>query len=271
MITLRLLGGAKRAVGKPLVALDRPSASINEILEFLRAVAVEPNLLLRENLIIAINGADCAIMGAEAMASDGDVVTIVPVIHGGSPASHHLSETCFGKKTEPPKISQYYLSLLGIRDNSGKRAADILEEVRSGFKGAIQAVNADSVFGCRHIMGVLGICVEAEKRGVMIANRLETEILVRFAMTAQIADAIKMAGFRSSQPAVFVLLSRKRLEVADFSARLEHSFSIDNSVILPGASKFRRIISEHSWDKYPMLNEGNLGDFLVERAAILVR
>ncbi len=60
MITIRLLGGAKKAVGKPVVDLDRPSASVSEILDFLTTVSAEPRLLQRDNLIITLNDVDSA-------------------------------------------------------------------------------------------------------------------------------------------------------------------------------------------------------------------
>ena len=41
MITIRLLGGAKKAIGRPTVDLDRSSASVTEILQYLRSIAVD--------------------------------------------------------------------------------------------------------------------------------------------------------------------------------------------------------------------------------------
>jgi molybdopterin converting factor small subunit len=83
LITLRLLGGAKKAVGTQSVNFEGTSASVSEILDFLGKMAVEPRLLQRGNLIVAINGVDSASLGGDPRAVDGDVVTIVPVIHGG--------------------------------------------------------------------------------------------------------------------------------------------------------------------------------------------
>ncbi len=86
MITIRLLGGAKKAVGgKASLELEKSNASVLEILQFLQDLAVEPRLLRRENLIIAINGADSsALSGKDPVAKSGDVVTVVTVVHGGS-------------------------------------------------------------------------------------------------------------------------------------------------------------------------------------------
>lgn len=84
MIAIRLLGGAKKAVGLPVVELDRNSATVSEILNFLQSISSEPRLLQPGNLIVAVNGVDsAAIAGASTTAKDGDKVTVVTVVHGG--------------------------------------------------------------------------------------------------------------------------------------------------------------------------------------------
>ena len=84
MITIRLLGGAKKAVGKPVVNLDRQYASVSDILDFLTTISAEPRLLQRSNLIIALNDVDSASLhGHSTVVKSGDTVTIVPVVHGG--------------------------------------------------------------------------------------------------------------------------------------------------------------------------------------------
>jgi molybdopterin converting factor small subunit len=84
MISIRLLGGAKKAVGRPLVELDQDSAAVSEILQFLQGMAQEPRLLQPGNLIVAVNGVDsAAIAGPNTVAKGGDEVTVVTVVHGG--------------------------------------------------------------------------------------------------------------------------------------------------------------------------------------------
>lgn len=84
MIAIRLLGGAKKAVGRPMVELDRNSATISEILNFLQDISSEPRLLQPGNLIVAVNGVDsAAVAGANTVVKDGDDVTVVTVVHGG--------------------------------------------------------------------------------------------------------------------------------------------------------------------------------------------
>ncbi len=84
MIKIRLLGGAKKAVGRSSLVLDRTQASVSEVLKFLHDISCEPGLLNEHNLIVAINGVDSqALHGPETIAIEGDTVIIVTVVHGG--------------------------------------------------------------------------------------------------------------------------------------------------------------------------------------------
>jgi molybdopterin converting factor small subunit len=85
MIIIRLLGGAKKVVGKPVVNLDRPYASVSDILDFLTTISAKPHLMQRSNLIITLNDVDSASLhGHNTVVKSGDTVTIVPVVHGGT-------------------------------------------------------------------------------------------------------------------------------------------------------------------------------------------
>ena len=84
MITIKLLGGAKKAAGRSCITFNKPLASISEILAFLRENAVESKILNPNNILIAINGADSALLsGNDTLVKTGDIVTIVTVVHGG--------------------------------------------------------------------------------------------------------------------------------------------------------------------------------------------
>jgi sulfur-carrier protein len=84
MIAIRLLGGAKKAVGKPLVKLDRDSITVSEILQFLQNISSDSRSLQPSNLIVAINGVDsAAAKGVDTVAKRGDEVIVVTVVHGG--------------------------------------------------------------------------------------------------------------------------------------------------------------------------------------------
>ncbi|HEY9486422.1 MAG TPA: MoaD/ThiS family protein [Nitrososphaeraceae archaeon] len=85
MITINILGGAKKIVGTSSLEFNRSNASISEILAFLQENAAEPKILSVNNILIAVNGVESsALSGNETVAKTGDVITIVSVVHGGN-------------------------------------------------------------------------------------------------------------------------------------------------------------------------------------------
>jgi molybdopterin synthase sulfur carrier subunit len=85
LILIKLLGGAKKAIGSPSIVFDKPIASVSEIFSFLLKNAVEPNLLKPSNILIAINGVESSTLsGNNTIVKTGDTITVVTVVHGGT-------------------------------------------------------------------------------------------------------------------------------------------------------------------------------------------
>lgn len=84
MITLKLLGGVKFAVGKNSLVIDKSQSTVKEIIEELKNEAIEPKILNEKNLMVSVNGIDSSVTGGkETIIKTGDVITIVTIIHGG--------------------------------------------------------------------------------------------------------------------------------------------------------------------------------------------
>lgn len=132
----------------------------------------------------------------------------------------------------------------------------------------VQAVDAQAVFGRDHAEGVLHIALEAYRRGVMIAGRVETEILLRAACTDQIADALKKAGLKDGRPGCVIAFSGDRKAIEELGSYLEKVAGLDDDdgAILPTPEKRKKLAKEHG-----IKNEGRLLESLLEKAAILVK
>ncbi|MGH9991787.1 MAG: KEOPS complex subunit Cgi121 [Nitrososphaera sp.] len=257
MILIRLLGGAKKAVGgKASLHLDRPSASVLEVLHFLQGMSVEPRLLKRENLIIAINGVDSsALQGENTLAKSGDTVTVVTVVHGGA--------LVLDGKT--------HVAIKGIgRIDSKTDAGKMLDSLRSANTHLpIQAVNADLIFGTDHLLRVLRITLEAQRRKIMLANKVEAEFLLRLACTDQITAAIRRVGLRHGAPACLIAFSGSAAKITRFEEHVMKNYSTDDSVIAPNARKKSALCRmaglEKKTEGFELLNH------LAEQSAILVK
>jgi sulfur-carrier protein len=84
LITLKLLGGVKFAIGKNSLVIDKSQSTVKEIIEELKNEAIEPKILNEKNLMVSVNGIDSSVTGGkETVIKTGDVITIVTIIHGG--------------------------------------------------------------------------------------------------------------------------------------------------------------------------------------------
>ncbi len=255
MITVRLLGGARKAVGKQAVDIDKPSVSVSEILKFLQGISAEPKLLQPNNLIVAINGVDsAALQGENTVAKSGDAVTIVTVVHGG--ADYFFDGN--------------HVLVIGVNDivhDPGK----LVDRMRAENKDvSIQAINADSVYGLDHVLGIIRIALEAERRKVMLANKFETELLMRLACTDQISEAIKRAGLKQGAPGCLIALSQDNSALQQFASYVKENFVIDDTV-LNTSKKKRKQLSGMLGLASSRFKDDEFLHYLLERAAILVK
>ena len=86
MIVVKFLGGAKKSFNSEKLKISESDISIRDLLELLLKLKPKDTSDLDfENILIAVNGSDSSAMeGKSTIVHDGDVVSIIPVIHGGS-------------------------------------------------------------------------------------------------------------------------------------------------------------------------------------------
>ncbi len=85
MITVKLLGGARKIIGKDQVAIEAQSIKVNEIIKMIRSMSSNSDIFNTANMLIVVNGVELSLLGGlEAQVNDGDVVSVVPVVHGGT-------------------------------------------------------------------------------------------------------------------------------------------------------------------------------------------
>jgi sulfur-carrier protein len=84
LITLKLLGGVKKALGKNSIVIDKSQSNLKEIYEELKNKSTDSSIINEKNLMISVNGVDSSVIGGkEAIIKTGDIITIVTIIHGG--------------------------------------------------------------------------------------------------------------------------------------------------------------------------------------------
>jgi len=257
MITVKLVGGAKKSFSTGQLQIDKSDISIQELLDLLLELkpANTPDLDT-ENILIAINGADSSAMeGKSTKIKNNDLVSIIPVIHGGS----------------PKKLTfQVLKKQIQIIEIIGQKTIDVkfLDTLRTRYpKIQLQAVSSNFILNNYHLKKILSLSLESKKNDILLSNKLETDILLRFALTKQISDAIINAGIKPKTNFILIAIGNKKIlnllykELLPLSVNL---FSKNNDLFLKKYFKITKKQLNSVYSKNP------LEDILVEKAAILL-
>jgi molybdopterin converting factor small subunit len=74
----------KKAIGKNSISIDKSETTLKDIFQELNNKSKSNTTVDEKNLMIAVNGVDSSIIGGiNAVVKTGDIITIVPIIHGG--------------------------------------------------------------------------------------------------------------------------------------------------------------------------------------------
>lgn len=257
MITVKFLGGAKKSFSTDHFEIDTFDISINEFLEILLFLKPEntPSLDI-DNILIAVNGVDSSAMeGKKTVLKNKDVVSIIPIIHGGS------------SKRIMFKISEKTIQIIEIK---GRKNLDVnfLDNLRKDFpRLKIQAINSNFVLNKSHTKKILSLSFSSYKNNILLSNKLEIDILMRFALTLQISDAIQVAGIKPNKNFILIAMGeKKQLDILN-TKLLSYSipaFSKSNYSFLKRQFKITKK------QLGSVLSKDPLEDLLVEKATVLL-
>lgn len=256
MIQVKLLGGAKKSLATDKLTIDKNDLTVHDLLDLLKKSKPKNTPELDDNnLLIAVNGVDSsALEGKNTKLKDNDTVSIIPIIHGGS------SETIF-------PISKFFVELFEIKPNKIQNI-DFLTNLRNKYSDLIiQAIFAKYILSKYHVKKIIKISLEAQKNHNMLSQKLETDILMRFASTTQISQAIERVGLKPNQNSIIIALGKKsslkklRSELKPYLN--SKTLSQNNSQFLKKQFKISTKQLNSVYSKNP------LEDILVEKSAVL--
>ena len=201
MIKVKLLGGAKKSFGTECLDFELDNISINNLLQSLQEKTPKNSPLLDiNNILIAVNGVDSSAMqGKDTILHSGDTITIIPVIHGGAITTTSIFFTVLKTTTAIFPINKRQ-----TLDHS------FLDSLRSKYPAlTIQAISSKFILNQSHIKKILAISLLSQKRKILLSDKLETDILLRFAGTTQISKAISDLGIKPKQDFIIIALGNK--------------------------------------------------------------
>jgi tRNA threonylcarbamoyladenosine modification (KEOPS) complex Cgi121 subunit len=152
----------------------------------------------------------------------------------------------------------------------GDKKIDVafLDELRKEFpKIKLQAISSKFILNSYHLKKILSISLNSEKEKVLLSNRLETDILMRFAASRQISDAITSVGIKPKSDFILIAIGNKTTLdklYRKLTPLITEVFSIDNSKFLKKHFKITKKQLDSIYSKNP------LEDLLIEKAAVLL-
>ena len=256
MIIVKFLGGAKKSFNSEKLEISESNISIQDLLELLlKRKPDDTSNFDVENILIAVNGSDSSAMeGKSTIVHNGDIVSIIPIIHGGS--SKKLSF-----KIEKKQI--YIFEIIG------QKTADVkfIDNLRKTYpKIKFQAVSTNFILSTSHLKKILSLSINAENNNILLSNKIETDILMRFALTLQISNAISSAGIKPSANFILIMIGNKIFPDSlnhELSLISSDLFSKNNSIFIKKQFNISKKHVDSVYSKTP------LEDILVEKASIL--
>ena len=254
MIAIKLLGGAKKSFGTDLIQAELDNISISKLLEYLLSIKPANTLDLdTKNILIAVNGADSsALQGHNTMLHSGDVVSIIPVIHGGARMQFVVS----AKNVE----------LFSIKHKKGKNY-DFVSALRKKFPSIVmEGVSSKSIASVLHVKKILGLSLYAQKHNLLLSKKFETDILLRFAATTQISAAIHTLGLEKTDEFTIIAMGAKSQLDKLYKHLAGHLTSVNYSSNAKYIQKQFKITKKHLGT---IDSKNPLEDLLAEKAAVL--
>ena len=256
MIIVKFLGGAKKSFSADNLTVDKDILTIQELLDYLlsKKPQTTPDLDVN-NILIAINGIDSsAISGKLSNLQSGDVVTIIPVIHGGSPRIQY-------------KIDRKFIELFEIKSEKPLKK-NYLDNLRKKFpKLIIQGISANYILNKSHVQKVLLVSLRAQKNNTLLSKKLETDVLMRFAGTNQISPAIRKIGINQKNDFLIIAIGSQLILTKLYN---ELKPTLNSKIFSQNNSNF--LIKQFKISKkqiHAVDSTTPLEDLLAEQAAIL--
>lgn len=257
MITVKFLGGVRKSFSSDFLNLKNDSITIFDLIKYLQGIIQTgyPSLDV-ENILIVVNGIDSsALEGKDTLIKDGDTVSIIPLIHGGS------SKVQF-------QIFKTDVMLVGIK-KTNLDLVEMLDSLRNQYPQlVIQIIRDNIILNINHVKNILRISLAAKKANTMLSDTLESDILLRFACTRQITDAIRKAGIQTNKGSVLIIMGKKS-EIKKIESAIK---DLPKTDILSHDSKF--IMKQFGISKKELdsiISDTPLEDLLAERSAVLFR
>lgn len=256
MITVKLLGGIRKTFSTDKLEIQIDLKTISNLLDYLKKNSLEKAPFDPNNILVAVNGVDSsALEGKETLLNNGDIVSIIPLVHGGK-----LERIQF-------VLMKSTIELVRLK-KTREEPIKFIESLRDRYPTLVmQGIRAYYVLNVEHAKKIISISLSAQRSDTLLSNKIETDILMRFAYTRQITEAISKVGVRKNTESILIIIGKQSdikkvlREIKDHLQSIV--FSKDNSRAISKEFGITKKEIASVFSKLP------LEDLLAERAATL--
>ena len=256
MITVNFTGGARKSFQTDSLEITKNLNSISELITYLISQKPEntPNFD-GKNLLIAVNGVDSsALDGNKTLLRSNDVVNIIPIIHGGSKTNVTFT------------IKNHQVSIFEIKKSNSNK--EYLLSLRKKFpRLKLQAISSRFILDKEHAKSIIIISINQKLKNQLLSEKIETDLLLRFANTTQINNAIKNVGLSKDHNFILIAIGNK-----SHLAKLYETISDDLDILFENNNSFflKKYFKISTQTLNSIESKTPLIDILVEKASILI-
>jgi tRNA threonylcarbamoyladenosine modification (KEOPS) complex Cgi121 subunit len=173
------------------------------------------------------------------------------------------------------KLSDFFVSIIVFGRAASINSIGLMDEVRriSG-NTYIQGFNTEVILGKEHLIEVLKITLEALKRGIIVANRPEIDLMLRIACTDQISEAICYAGIKPAEGVCFVIFTKSEQDLLKVRNYILAEWPYPEDSELGTKKRTRMTIAARlgvEASSYYLRDDSRFLKYLVERAALITK
>jgi tRNA threonylcarbamoyladenosine modification (KEOPS) complex Cgi121 subunit len=174
------------------------------------------------------------------------------------------------------KLNDAYIRLIGVSNIKTSKISDFITMVQNlSSKGvSIQVINARAAYGTDHLLGVLKVTLECQKRNLTLTVKPEIDLLLRLSLTNQISIALGHAGLNTDQPAIIIIYSTNKKKVHHVERRITKTVpNIDDSILKINKESrihiFRFLANNRI--RTSNLDDNFITQYLIERSALIIK
>jgi tRNA threonylcarbamoyladenosine modification (KEOPS) complex Cgi121 subunit len=175
------------------------------------------------------------------------------------------------------KLNDTFVCLIGVQTIEVTEVSVFVRTLQKfSLPGVIiQTINARAVYGISHLLGVLKITLECQKRNITVSVKPEIDLLLRLSLTTQISFALNYAGLNILSPAIIIVYSIDKKKVVDVRKRIIKTIpNIDSTVLrtnVESRDHIFRLFKANERTHILLRDDGYITQYLIERSALIMK